>query len=380
MQNDIPKRWVEDILDTAEDNYSRFENLVNLLTSEIEGIPVVGTGKSGDLGRDGRSALAGQGVYVLTTLRTDPTKPKKDAGRLKQTTEGIRRVYIYTARCVNEDLLEKFRNAAISELGNDVEITSHGGYQIADLVVSTKTATDAFQKAYSGELGQIRFALQHTEDRDGHIQSIQLALTAFTAKESHELREELIKSVLLILLAKQPASIDELHSAVFKRFGIKQFNKETLRHWCEKFERSKLLDEKSGRYSLTKKGEDVHEEIQREQARAELKGACAVRRTIESSLGNKLTDNQWDRVWRSLQAELASVFYQRGQDMVELINRLIQGKPTCQQKGNDETREEILSKVVFEHMNASSGYSLQAAASFNSPSTNFTPSMTLAMS
>ena len=51
----------------------------------------------------------------------------------------------------------------------------------------------------------------------------------------------------------------------------------------------------------------------------------------------------------------------------------------CECDGQVRDVGEILSKVVFEHMSASFKDPFQAAASLSTPSTNWTPSMTLAM-
>ena len=94
---------IKSILDT-EDNYLRFERFCLDIYSETEGVELVPTSMTWDMGADGRSIstlLKGRVVLCATLEKDIDNKAKSDIKRLAQTTQTKTIVYC-TSKLLSE--------------------------------------------------------------------------------------------------------------------------------------------------------------------------------------------------------------------------------------------------------------------------------------
>ena len=314
--------WVDQILAHEYDDV-RFEAFANKVVSVLEGKSIVSTSKSWDLGRDGRGLGSRQGTFVLTTLRTDVNKPKTDAARLKDTALKIRHVYYVAPRLTSEVVLQEHCKEIRLILGNNVPVDPIGGPQISDLVSSGKVA-QAFKQHYAGELDSIKIALASETD-DPQSKHLELALCTFGAKNTQELRIALSSRLILGLLDKKSLSLVELATSAATVLGVAAFSESSIQYSCGLLKDSGRIELNGQRYAITSLGRQALVLGDKGVVDSGLSGRAAVRKAVEESLGFRLQEQQWNRIWTDLQKELALAFYIRGKQVLDVISTLLEG-------------------------------------------------------
>ena len=315
----IPESWLYQILEN-EDSWNRFEDFAIAVASVLEGRSIIRTSKTWDRGRDGRSANAGQDVFVLTSLRRDLKKPVEDATRLKQTTPRIRRVYLYLSEALTEDFLDNATKKIRDILGDGPEIDSYGAHQLVGLVKAGKIEKQ-FREQYDSDLVSLRFAHSPPQDNP-QLNHLWLALATFEADDVQVIRRELLESTILSLLDSGAASPAELLAKATTRFGCPLFSEPACATAATTLVEKGEAEALGPRYGILAKGRVRLAALNASTEAGELKGAHVVRASLEASLGHALPEQQWARLWLALQRELADVLYTRGRQFVDTVSKL----------------------------------------------------------
>ena len=291
---DIPATWVAEVLQ-LEQNDVRFEAFANDLVATLEGQPVLSTSKSWDLGRDGRGYGSRRGVYVLTTLRSDPQKALRDASRLKGAHPPIKHIYYMAPGAVSEHTLENHRRAISDVVGANVRIDPFGRPQIVELVSSGKDGS-AFSRHYAGELASITNVLA-TDASPPESKHLELALCTFGAEDTRELRAALSSRLILRLLETQNRSLDDLADGAAKVLGVPAFSRSTVQHYCGLLCQLDQITERQSLYEITDIGRKAIASGDEGVVQNELSGRKAVRKAVEESLGGAIPEQQWASIW-----------------------------------------------------------------------------------
>ena len=341
---DFPEHWIYQILEN-EISDGRFELFANDVVTVLEGRPILPTSRSWDLGRDGRTASPGHGVYVLSSLRKDfSDKAREDAERLRETTSRIRRVYFYSSQRITDYATERIRGDLQGIFGLDVDVDAYGSTQLVGLVQEGKVRS-VFEKHYSSEIAALKFLCRPVEDDSPHIQGLQLALATFTSGDVGSLREALYQNLIIQLLANGPLSSREMLDAADRMFGMRCLTKFSVEHHCKALTEVGCIESVGPRFRLTGIGESRLDALRAAQRGEELRGGQVVRHTVETSLGMTLTNDHWGRIWSSLQTGLANAFYSRGKEIVALVSALAEGQEV---EGMREGFADLLDRTIVQ--------------------------------
>ena len=344
---EIPPTWVTEILE-LEQNDVRFEAFATDLVSTLEGQPVLRTSQSWDLGRDGRSYGSRRGVYVLTTLRTDPGKALQDATRLTSTHATIKHIYYVAPRVISEKVLEDHSRAIRAVVGAAIPVDPFGRSQIVGLISSGKDGL-AFSRHYAGELASITNVLAKDASTPPSTH-LELALCTFGAEDTRALRVALSSRLLLRLLETRHRSADDLADGAAKVLGVPAFSPATVQHYCGLLETQGHITEDNSLYAITEAGRQALASGDEGVVQNELSGRSAVRKAVEESLGDAIPEQQWTHIWTDMQQGLAYAFYVRGKQVLDVISHLVDGDTSVEQRGILASLvNDVLRKTIEDH-------------------------------
>lgn len=316
----IPETWLYQVFQ-GEDSSDRFEDFAIATASVLEGRALVRTSKTWDRGRDGRSATAGQDVFVLASLRRDLKKPVEDATRLKATTQRIRRVYLYLSDALTEHFLDEATAEIRKVLGDGPEIESYGAHQLVHLIQQGKIEKQ-FRDLYASDLTSLRFASNPATDSP-QLNHLWLALATFESEDVQSVRRELLECTILALLLPGAASVPELIQLATKKYGCTLFSEAACGDALAVLIGKDHVLEVGFRWQITQAGRDRLTALTASTQAGELKGSHAVRTSVETSLGHALPEQQWAQLWMALQREFADVLYTRGRQFVDTVSKLV---------------------------------------------------------
>jgi len=346
----IPRHWIVDVL-RAEDHATRFEDLANHVISDLEKTPVVGTSKSWDRGRDGRSVGSSSGLFVLTTLESDEKKPERDAVGLRDSGARVKLVYFVSAHDHSELALDRIKSGIGGILGEKVRVEALGRSQLVDLLTRGH-GRDALTRLYAGELASTAMALGPLGADDVHLHQLQLALGTFGAKDTGELRVRLGTRLVLWLLGEGPNNLEGIAAQATKRFGIEGLTSVALRQYAEQLQSDgSVVSQDSPRLALTSKGREELEMLLEERAATDIRGQSALRAAFDTSLGRSPGEQEWSLLWTALQNELAKAFYARGMELLEFVSTFLQdGSTQSSRRPLASVVEDTLESVVERHV------------------------------
>jgi len=182
----VPAPVIREVLQ-YETSSHRFEEYATALLSAVEGVPVVATSRSWDLGRDGRDAR-GSGIFVACSLDEKIAKGSKvahDLGRLQEWAKP-KKVYVCSSQPISELQVEKLTTQARELLPKSTEVVVHGGIQLADLdsklhVDGSKFAAECL---YPAELDDWKKFVLEREDAALQDSAMRLALVAIVVSHA----------------------------------------------------------------------------------------------------------------------------------------------------------------------------------------------------
>lgn len=313
-----------------EDNPLRFERVCMELYREAEGVELVPTSRTWDGGRDARGiSLGGEGLpgVLCATLSKDiDEKVEADIGRLVggTRTEGI--VY-----CTSQDLSERACDrieARIRELYPDVKsVRVLGQTQLAEL---GERFEGVLRRHYAGEIGNVESALRRPPvfADDPERIGLRLALVTQTGDDAGALRKELTRRLVVESIHGQgPQTSGELASGISRQLHLsRSVSSAYLRAILSDLANEGLVDIEGEKASLTESGVSYAGRMPEEASTRLLEGRDAIRLAIRTLSGHVLTDDQFERVWGSLQQGLAALFYSRGAAIVRMVDSLLRGE------------------------------------------------------
>jgi hypothetical protein len=105
-----------------------------------------------------------------------------------------------------------------------------------------------------------------------------------------------------------------------------------------------LLEKEDGTAKITDKGVSLIKNVPEEATTRLLEGRAAIREAIKSLSGHSLTDEHYERVWKTLQEELAEVFHSHGARIVRMSGSLLTGESL----GNHSTAPNLWESIGVE--------------------------------
>lgn len=307
-----------------ETNDGRFENFCREAVSVIEGgATILSTSASWDLGRDGVGAGKARGIYVCVSLRDDVDgKALDDLQRLSSTTTGIERVYFCSSHRLTEHRISLLEASLAEATDGKYPITVLGATQ---LVEGTASSPNIVERYYAAEIQGALRAISSDPSDESEVHGLRLALIAAAGDNSSEIRQRLYQGGLLTLLRDGTARSvtacakglsDELHLHYV-------ISDAAIRPQLASLIVAGHVEDIGQLYRLTSSGAKLAEELQTKAAERFLDGRLSVRKSIEQSIGERLDEDSFSRIWSIFEERVAAHFHARGVAMVAEVSLLL---------------------------------------------------------
>jgi hypothetical protein len=309
----------------GETNDSRFEKFCRALLQKSEGITLVSTSKTWDLGRDAVSVRPSKGTHsevVCCTIERDiDSKVISDAKRLAG---GTAPGHVYY--CCSMDLSEH----KINQLSADFRTVMPNGCGVAFLGARKLSEIadrypEIFREWYHAEVRSAEAALQAFQvgQQTTETRGLRLALLSFASDEATELRRQITTRAVLDVLgicggcntgsiAKRLSDDLGLPTPMHEGYIISILQGTALSGLTTK--------SVSGLWELTEAGVQEAKSVPREAAQEVLAGRTTVRDAIQRLIGKKIDDLQYDRIWSALMDFFSEFFYSSGMSIVSAVN------------------------------------------------------------
>lgn len=304
----------------------RFEDFCSDLLTEVDGIDYVGTSRSWDLARDGRSlpiTAEGQCGYICcTTGKELGEKPRSDLTRMVQHACPAA-IYFCTTQLCSEDHLEAIEKT-IRSIAPDVDkITVLGAYQLVPLIQRHPTP---FQRRYAAELLEHADFLSQTSCDPQHdeVLGMQVALATQFDDNAQILRTQLIRRLVLRALTDGTSrTVGAIAKAVSDSLRLPRIiHPEYFREALTELVGVGLIMETTGIFTISEAG---HEAVADDQTAANsgvIRGKTAVRTAIEQLLETPIDEASFEQLWTHLLDEFANIFFAQGLKIIQAISSL----------------------------------------------------------
>jgi len=323
----------------------RFERFCVDLVSEMEGgARIVTTSGNYDKGRDGVSVGGPLSVFVMCSLADDVDgKALRDAKSLFKGKGPGRKVPDAVYFCSSQQFTEKRSDDLIQLIRTELSVPA--GFDRVDVLSGLKLAQlgsklpGLFEKHYPGELSDIKRVLADTPDAAEAEHALRLALSISDVDEAADIREEVWQALLRLHLSKGDATAGDLAASISNYLKLSSaLSSHVLVHHLDALLHAGHVDSEDGLYSLTTAGRQAYEEDEARVARGIFKGKEALTAALKVHLRTEITDDQADKMWNAVQEQLATLFHERGQEVLGQVAKLIEKKS---EDGKDEADREF---------------------------------------
>lgn len=308
-----------------ESNDGRFENFSRSVVSLLEGnATVFSTSASWDLGRDGVGAGGARGIYVCVSLRDDiDQKALADLERLRSTTNKIKHIYMCFSQKLSEHRISALEAQLSREIDHAFDITCLGASQLTEAAARDP---GLFERHYGAETRSVLKAISEDPSDEMEVAGLRLALIAGCGDNSIEIRSELYAAGLLEALGDgTERTISTCSRALSEHLRLGHLISETVvQTHLERLAKAGLLSTRANLYRITDEGKAKHEKQRLEAAERFLQGRLAIRQSLETSIGERLSEDDFRRIWELLEKRIATYFHMRGSQMVSEISTLLE--------------------------------------------------------
>jgi DNA-binding PadR family transcriptional regulator len=314
---------------TLETNGGRFETFCRDVVSLIEGGAIIfSTSRSWDLGRDGVGAGAARGIYVCTSLRDDvDDKALSDLNRIKSTTNRIERLYFCSSQKLSEHRITLLEGQLADEIDHAFPITCLGATQLTEAAAIDPAVVS---RHYAAEIQSALRAISAEPSDETEIRGLRLALMAAAGENSTEIRLQLYSGGLLDALSDgKTKTIAGCAKALSERLRIGYVVSEAaIRPHLMRLVADDLVAQSGLSFTLTASGREHLDRVQAEAAERFLGGRLEVRKALEESIGSKLAEDDFRRIWSIFEERIAHHFHARGEALVAEVSALLENSPS----------------------------------------------------
>ncbi len=312
----------------GETNDSRFEKFCRALLQKSEGITLVSTSASYDLGRDGLSIRPTKGTHaevLCCTIDKDiESKVIRDATRLAVTTVP-EHVYYCCSLTLTEHKINELSADFRAQLPKHAGITFLGARQLSDIA---ERFPEVFRELYYSEVRSAEATLQafHAGQPTTETRGLRLALLSFGSDEAQELREEITKRAVLDVMATCDwCTSENIAQKLSTDLGLPGTVSDSYIKFTLQTTTLQGLTEADGkaRWRLTEQGKKVAESVPPEAAQDVLAGRTIVRKALQRLIGKQIVDSQYDLIWSALLDFLSEYFYTSGLAVISAVNSFL---------------------------------------------------------
>ena len=309
-----------------EINTIRFENFCLDLYSKAEGIQIVPTSQTWDLGRDGRTiSINGReisAVLCATIEKEIEAKVEEDIRRLSKTTPTRAIVYCSSQKLSEAGCSKIEQN--IRDLYPSVDsVRVLGQIQLYSLA---ERYEEVLRRHYRAEIENAEDAIRHpTASSSAEEIGLRLALFTQVGEDAQLLRKNISNRLILdSLLDETPKTPNKLASDISQQLRLpRSVSVNYINELLDDMEKYGLVYFKDTSVQLTAAGTEAAREIPLEASAKLLEGRVAIRSAIKELSGHTLTDDQFSRLWNTFQDGLSELFYNHGIVIVCMVRAVI---------------------------------------------------------
>lgn len=305
-----------------DDSPYRFEDFCRAIYSESEGIDIVATSRSWDLGRDGRSIHHFGGkikTTLLATLKSDiDDKIESDLSRISETTVTNSIVYC-TNKPISEKKCSEIQNK-IKEYCPSVDSTQVlGQYQLASLA---EHYYEIFRKYYNAEIASIeKTLLRPVEDRKESEVGLRLALLTHESEDSVKLKNELTKNLILDVISnKHELNPEQISGEISSMLHLpRTISIHYTKQLLSQLETNNLVLRENNKYRLSESGEELTRNIPQNATAKLLEGRIAIKEAISKLTGLTIKEEGFKKLWDIFQDNMTNLFHSHGLAIVKMM-------------------------------------------------------------
>jgi hypothetical protein len=315
---------------------TRFEKVCIDLYREAEGVTLVPTSTTWDRGRDAKSISVGaktksHDVILCATLTVDiDQKIEADLKRVFETSQPDRLVYC-TTHSLTEHACDKIAAAVRILIPSVSSVAVLGQIQ---LVALAERYEATIRKHYSGEIQTIERALLSSPSTGSEPEKIglRLALMSQTGEDARLLRNNLSRRLVLEALdSAGPSASGNLAVKISATLHLpRTIPAYYIDEILSQLETDKLISFSDSKAGISDQGKTLIRQIPGEASSRLLEGRTLVRESIKTLSGHSLTDDEYNKVWDTLQDGLAELFYSQGASIVKMVSTLITGESSTE--------------------------------------------------
>lgn len=322
---------IERILN-VETNDARFEAFCNALISrELEsGAPILSTSASWDLGRDGVGLGAARGIYVCTSLRDDVDgKAIDDIERVTSTTGRVVRLYVCTSQSLSEHGKDRLQGALEMLTENSIPITCLPANYLSQFAAKHMDLVD---RHYGAEKADVLRVTTADPADSTELRGLRIALMSTAAEDSHSIRSEVYSSALLeILVDGVPRTIAVVSKELGEYLALgRSIATAAVQPHLSTLIAKGFVEEKQPTYTITAAGTTEVKKRSADGAGRLLAMRKDVREALENSMGERIVDDEFARIWGVFEERTANYFHSRGENLVAEVASLLSGDEKVQ--------------------------------------------------
>jgi len=323
------------IIETEKSDF-RFELFAKDICECNEGVTLVPTSQSWDLGRDARSTAAARGTHrhiLCATLNKDiDQKVEADLLRVTATSSPDRLIYCSSQRLSEHQVDEITKIIRRHSPSGSVLVL--GSIQLSSL---SEKYPGVFEKYYHAELQTINNSLMRpSASTDTQNRGLRLALIAVGSEDAAVLRNDIMRTAVLDFLNDgKPHALSEIVEVFSRDLGLSRpVRGERITTILRQEERQEVVRVEQNKWVLTEYGRQQLEAKPIEAATHLLQGRELVRDALQQSLGNKIDETLYDQIWSGLLDFLAGLFYTNGLGVIRAVERFLFSTPHTHEDPN----------------------------------------------
>lgn len=315
----------EIILENEKNDY-RFESFTREICEKHEGIDFVPTSQSWNRGRDARSTAAGRGSHrnlICATLNKDVNaKTEADLLRVTATSSPDRLIYCSSQK-LSEEKVDEITKLIKRHVPNG-SVLVLGGIQLGALA---EKYADIFEKHYRAEVQAIRSTILAAPSGGTTTRGLRLALIAFGSDEAAALRHEILRnSVLEFFGDGNTHTVREVTEVFSKDLGLpRPLRTDSVAKIVAAEERTGTIRREGVLWVITAFGSQQLKAVPVQAATHLLEGRQLVRDRLESLVGKKIADMQYQQLWSGLIDFLGGLFYANGLAVIRAVEQFLSG-------------------------------------------------------
>jgi hypothetical protein len=307
---------------------TRFEAFCVELMSAVEDCQYVGTSRSWDLGRDGRGVLSRGKVAPLICCGTEEDvadKAEKDAKRLKEFTTPPKITFCFTDGSFSELKANKIEAATRAVFPEIESVQSFGADQLAQLCIAHPAA---FERAYAGELQDLRAALAMQSSQELELTGLRVALTTQLHEDAHLRRADLVRNLILTALSNGKALTAEgLAKSVSDKLRLPRIvHVAWLQSELVKLTQDGFIDVSGAHYTITDAGKGDVVARTESGSMSLIDGRSKVQDLIFELTGTESNESEFRQVWNILKDGITTMFLSHGAQVLNSIASILEGK------------------------------------------------------